>query len=155
MQPAPEVRFELGASRSALGAIGAGVAACCAVVLTLPWLWVVKAIVLCGILAWGGRSARVVALRLGPRAVRGVVVAEGRRIGVSFGDGRTRRGSIELATRVTSRVTTVVWRPDGALASRSLLILPDMLAAEEFRRLRVLLRYGRSELTQGAPASQA
>jgi len=30
-----------------------------------------------------------------------------------------------------------------------------MLPANDFRRLRVLLRYGRSDDTQGAPASQA
>jgi len=35
-------------------------------------------------------------------------------------------------------------RPAGAHRSRATAILPDMLSAEDFRRLRVLLRLGRA-----------
>jgi len=34
-------------------------------------------------------------------------------------------------------------------------IVPDMLDGDDFRRLRVLLRYGSSEDSAGAPASHA
>ena len=40
-------------------------------------------------------------------------------------------------------LTTSVWRTRGARASRTIAILPDMLPAEDFRKLRVLLRLGK------------
>ncbi len=49
----------------------------------------------------------------------------------------------------------VVWRPDGARWSRTVLIVPDMLPAEDFRRLRVMLRYARSAEVQDVPLNQA
>ena len=64
-------------------------------------------------------------------------------------------GRVRDASYVGAIVTTLTWRSKGALCARSVLILPDMLPAEDFRRLRVLLRYGRSDDTAGAPASQA
>jgi hypothetical protein len=48
-----------------------------------------------------------------------------------------------------------VWRPDRSRFSRAEFILPDMLPADDFRRLRVLLRYGRNDDAHGAPASHA
>jgi hypothetical protein len=62
---------------------------------------------------------------------------------------------VRAATYVGAWVTTIVWRPDGARWSRAILVLPDMLPAEDFRRLRVMLRYARSGDAQEAPASQA
>ncbi len=43
---------------------------------------------------------------------------------------------------VNAWVTTVVMRPEGKRLMRSTAILPDMLPAEDFRRLRLLLRLG-------------
>ena len=48
-------------------------------------------------------------------------------------------------TRTSARaLTTIVWRPDGARCVRRArsCVLPDMLPADDFRRLRVMLRYG-------------
>jgi hypothetical protein len=44
---------------------------------------------------------------------------------------------------VGSVLTTIVWRRDGARRSHAIAILPDMLHAEDFRKLRLLLRLGR------------
>jgi len=52
-------------------------------------------------------------------------------------------------------LSTLVWRPFGRWRSRAILLLPDMLPPQDFRRLRVLLRYGRSDERQGDPASHA
>jgi hypothetical protein len=41
-------------------------------------------------------------------------------------------------------LTPIVLRPTGAHRSRAIAILPDMLGAEDLRKLRVLLRLGRS-----------
>ena len=47
----------------------------------------------------------------------------------------------------------VLHRPELGFAA--IVLLPDMLPAVEFRKLRVLLRYARSDVAQGAPASHA
>ena len=72
-----------------------------------------------------------------------------------MGDGRLVAGHVRASTYVGSWVTSIVWRPDGARLSRTILLLPDMLPAEDFRRLRVMLRYARSGDAQDVPASQA
>lgn len=50
--------------------------------------------------------------------------------------GRLRAGAF-----VAPWLTAVRWRPQGAWLDRAVLVLPDMLGAEDFRRLRVLLRW--------------
>ena len=51
-------------------------------------------------------------------------------------------GSVRDGSFVAPWLAVVRWRPIGAWWDRSLLVAPDMLGADEFRRLRVLLRYG-------------
>ena len=51
-------------------------------------------------------------------------------------------GSIRDGSFVAPWLAIVRWRPAGAWRDRSLLVAPDMLGAEDFRRLRVLLRLG-------------
>jgi hypothetical protein len=72
-----------------------------------------------------------------------------------MGDGRLVAGHVRAATYVGAWITTIVWRPDGSRLSRTILVLPDMLPDEDFRRLRVMLRYARSGEVQDVPASQA
>jgi hypothetical protein len=56
---------------------------------------------------------------------------------VNASAGRARDGSFVAPWLVVLR-----WRPDGAWRDRSLLVAPDMLGADDFRRLRVLMRWG-------------
>jgi hypothetical protein len=44
-------------------------------------------------------------------------------------------------------LTTLVVRPDGKRRLRTVAILPDMLPADDFRRLRLLLRLGHGATT--------
>ena len=155
MHGVPPVHVDLAPSRMALFGIGVAAAATCGVVLTLPWPLAVTAATVVAILAWAADRAHVVALRRGPRAVRDVEIADGLHVRVGYGDGTVRTGRVDRSTCVTSWITTLVWRPDGGRFTRAVLILPDMLPSEDFRRLRVTLRYGRSDATQGAPASHA
>jgi hypothetical protein len=69
-----------------------------------------------------------------------------RRLCVTTRDGRSCEGTILDVSYVGARLTTIVWRPEGAARlcpAHALLILCDSLPAEDFRRLRVCLRYGR------------
>ena len=64
----------------------------------------------------------------------GTMLLEGR-------DGKCRTGSVRDGSFVAPWLTLVRWRPDGSWRDHSVLILPGMLEADDFRRLRVLLRW--------------
>jgi len=155
MRLPPAVRVTLQPSRRAVAWV-VGMALCtCGVVATLPIDPVIVGLVVIAILVWAGDRVVVVALRRGPRASVALWLTGDRTIVVRRGDGRLVAGHVRSSSYVGARITTLVWRPDGAWRSRAELILPDMLQPDDFRQLRVLLRYGRSEAAHGAPASQA
>ena len=99
--------------------------------------------------------AAAIALRrvAGAAAPWRLVVGLDRRIAIVARNGRTCRGDIVGDSYVGARVTTIVWRPDGARWVRTLLVASDALPAEDLRRLRVVLRYGRSVARRSTPAS--
>jgi hypothetical protein len=69
-----------------------------------------------------------------------------RRIAVTDRAGRTRAGAVLDDSYVGPTLTTLVWRADDDpwwRPARAMLILPDTLPPDAFRRLRVVLRYGR------------
>ena len=155
MRLPPAVRVTLQPSRRAVAWV-VGMALCtCGVVATLPIDPVVVGLVVIAILVWAGDRVVVVALRRGPRASVALWLTGDRTIVVRRGDGRLVAGHVRSSSYVGARITTLVWLPDGAWRARAELILPDMLQPDDFRQLRVLLRYGRSEAAHGAPASQA
>jgi hypothetical protein len=96
-----------------------------------------------------------VAWRRGPRAIVALWLTGDRMLVARTGNGQLIAGHVRASSYVGARVTTLVWRADDARLSRAEWILPDMLPADDFRRLRVLLRYGRSEVAQDTPASHA
>jgi len=83
-------------------------------------------------LAWIAASA-VRASRSLRACVRLCVDHEG---AVTVGSGV---GSLAAGSFVAPWLTIVRWRPEGGWMDRSLLVAPDMLGADDFRRLRVLL----------------
>jgi toxin CptA len=151
----PPVRVALAPSLAASLLIASLACATCAVVATLPldaWLIAVANV---AIALWAVDRVRVVALRQGPRAVRGFELRGDLTVLVVNGDGGARAGRIHRDSYVGARLSTIVWRPFGRWRVRTILILPDMLPAADFRRLRVLLRYGRSDVAQADSASHA
>jgi len=151
----PSVRVVLASSRIALALIAALAAATCGVIATLPFDRTLLGFAAIVVVVWAVDRIHVVALRHGPRAVRRFVVRGDLTVIVVTGDGSTLAGRVHRDSYVGARLSTLVWRPFGRWRSRSILLLPDMLPAQDFRRLRVLLRYGRSDERQGAPASHA
>ena len=151
----PPVRVALAPSLVASSLIAALGCATCVVVATLPFDARLAALALVVVVAWTCDRVRVVALRLGPRSVRGFELRGDLTVVVVSGDGRACAGRVHRDSYVGARLSTIVWRPFGRRRLRTILILPDMLSAADFRRLRVLLRYGRSDVAQGAPASHA
>lgn len=86
-------------------------------------------------------ALRVVAFRRGLRGVRFVLIDRSKAIEVVDATGRRRAGALRDGSFVAPWLTIVRWRPEGARFDRTILVLPDMLDAESFRRMRVLLRW--------------
>lgn len=150
-----QLRVSLRPSRMAAVAIVAIACLAWAAVLVLSVPTIAHLVTGLALAGWARLALRRHAWRTAPAAVVEVMVSSDAVVVVRCRDGRLAAGHVRSASFVHPRLTTLVWRPDGARLSRSVLLLPDMLAAEDFRRLRVLLRYGSSEADAGAPASHA
>lgn len=142
-------------SYTALALIGSLTLSTCMVIATLPLEPAAIGLANIVVIVWGIDRIHVVALRHGPRAVRQFELRGDLTVVVVTGDGNARAGRIHRESYVGARLSTLVWRPFGRWRSRTILLLPDMLPADDFRRLRVLMRYGRSDVAHGAPASHA
>jgi hypothetical protein len=155
MRAPPSVHVDLSPSRIAGAGVGVlGIASMAlALALPLPGPWQATAVT--AIAAWAVRAFRVDALHRGTGAVRSITLTPGHILVACMGDGRLVAGDVRPSTCVGAWVTCIVWRPDGARRSRTILLLPDMVPQDGFRRLRVRLRYARSSEVQEAPASQA
>jgi len=151
----PPVRVTLSSSSSASISIGVLAAITCAVIAILPVDPAVVALAIVAIVLWSVDRIRVVALRRGARAVRQFELRGDLTLVIVMGDGSACAGRVHRDSYVGARLSTIVWRPYGRWRHRTILVLPDMLTNDDFRRLRVLLRYGRSDVTHGEPASHA
>ncbi len=151
----PSVHVILAPSRIAGAGIGLLAVATVALILAMPLPTVLQMALIAAVVAWAGWSFRIDALHRGRFAVSELRLAPDLILVACMGDGRLVAGHVRSATYVGAWVTTIVWRPDGRRWSWTILVLPDMMPAEDFRRLRVMLRYARSGDVQEAPASHA
>lgn len=149
----PPVRVALAPSVSATIILALLGIATCALVVALPAEPLALGVAILAVGAWAVDRIVVVALRRGPRAVRRLELRGDLTLLVVTGDGCAHAGRVHRDSYVGARLSTLVWRPYGRRRARAILLLPDMLPADDFRRLRVLLRYGRSDVTHGVPAS--
>jgi hypothetical protein len=155
MRPPNQLRVVLGPSRIATCALAALAALAIALLLIMPAPAWTDALGALALVAWAAHRIRLHGLRRAPASIVEVMLAEDRTIVVRHRDGRLRAGLVLDRSHVHPAFTSIAWRPDGVRLARSVPIVPDMLASDDFRRLRVLLRYGRSEDSAGAPASHA
>ena len=142
-------------SRVAIAAIVTLAVATFGVVLTLSLpaaCDVFAAVVLAG---WAHRNLRLHGTRTARSAVVEILLSSDAVVVARRRDGTLTAGHVRSATFVHPWFTSIVWRADGARWSRAIPLVPDMLDLDDFRRLRVLLRYGRREVTADVPASQA
>jgi toxin CptA len=151
----PPVRVSLAPSVAASLLIASLASATCVVVALLPLEPPVIAFAVLAIVLWAADRIFSIGLRRGARAVRGFELRGDLTLVVQTGDGTVCAGRVHRDSYVGAHLSTIVWRPFGRWRLRTILLLPDMLPAADFRRLRVLLRYGRSDVAQGEPASHA
>ena len=155
MKPPPRLRLEPRPSRIAYAAIVGACAAIGVLMLSLPlaaWMTAVVLLAIAGVAAHG-------LWRCTGRGMPAILhVGHDRRITATTRDGRSRDGVILDDSYVGARLTIIVWRPDLAprfAPARTMLILPDMMGDDEFRQLRVLLRYGRPVVLDETSARDA
>jgi membrane-bound toxin of toxin-antitoxin system len=155
MKPPPRLRLEPRPSRIACALIPSACVAMATLIFMLPlpiWIAVASLAAVAGVAAHGF-------WRCTGRGLPALLhVGADRRITASGRDGRSCDGTILDESYVGAHLTIIVWRPDRSPLwepSRSILILPDMLPSDDFRRLRIWLRYGRAAVdgaTSGADA---
>ncbi|WP_171160876.1 protein YgfX [Usitatibacter palustris] len=93
-----------------------------------------------GILLWMlVASRRALAVHF---AARFVMLDRSRTILWRDGAGRSHSGVVRDGSFVAPWLTIIRWRPEGAWFDRTILVMPDMIEAEAFRHLRVMLRHG-------------
>ena len=100
-----------------------------------------------GIGAYAILTMRHWATRSASRAIIGIELDADRAVRLIERTGRHIEGIVQPDSYVGAWLTTLVVRPDGKRRLRTLAVLPDMLPAEDFRRLRLLLRLGRATTT--------
>jgi len=141
MKSTPSLHLEPRRSLRAVALVTASHAATATLLLALPWPVGARAAGVAAIVLAGALAVRRIAGRCAPASLR--VGVDGR-IAIARRDGRMEAGEVLADSYVGRRLTTIVWRPDGAHRVRTLLILADTFPEEDFRRLRVVLRYGRA-----------
>jgi hypothetical protein len=139
-------------SRRTLALLAVAYGATAALLMTLPLPVGIRVFGAAVVGACCAFAMRPLAGRRVPTLVR---VALDGRIAVTACEGRTREGTLLADSCVGARVTTIVWRPDDARCARSLVVLSDTFAADDFRRLRVALRYGRARGDAAPDSSDA
>lgn len=128
-------------SGAAALAIAGAAAATLAIAVLTPMPWTVRAWVAAALSFSAFEAIQRVAMRRGPRGVRALRLRGGHDIEVRCAGERWAAGTVRDGCFVAPWLTIVLWRPTGARIDRAVVILPDMVDAEDFRRLRVLLRW--------------
>ena len=156
MQKAPPIRISLGPSLIACVAQSCVAVGTVAVLSTLPLHPALLAVGFVALAAWVAHRIWSVGLKRGRSTIRELRVHDDRTVVATSVSGERFAGHVQDASYVGAYVTTLVLRVKGSRCARSVLILPDMLPAEDFRRLRVLLRYARNaDADDPEPVSQA
>lgn len=106
--------------------------------LDLALIWVMAAL---GLLLCSLVYEMRIALRVGNGAVVILRIARDNRFSIGLRDGRWLEGEVLGSTTVTAFLTVINLRVSGERRLRSVVILPDCMAPEDYRRLRVWLRW--------------
>lgn len=112
-----------------------------AVILATPGLAWARILVATWVICAGLEALHSKLLHRGARGVRTILLKREREIQLLTDDGRWVRGAVRDGCFVAPWLTVVRWRAPTHRRDRALLLLPDMLPREDFRRLRVLLRW--------------
>jgi hypothetical protein len=147
MKAARTLRLSLGPSRLASALICVTCLATCVLVAWLPGAAALRGALVIGIGAYALLTIRHWATRSASRAIVGIELDADRAVRLIERTGRHIEGIVQPDSYVGALLTTLVVRPEGKRRLRTLAILPDMLPADDLRRLRLLLRLGHAATT--------
>ena len=140
--PSP-IRIELRRSRLAGALIVTTHLATAALIAWLPVDAAPRALAVIGVGGHALWALRSTSLRSARSAVVAIELAPDRRVVLWRRDGRGVEGRALADSYVGERIATLVVCSEGSRRVHALLLLPDMMAPEELRRFRVLLRFGK------------
>ena len=103
-----------------------------------PWL---KAVLAVALVALAIRALRLHGCQEGRGSIRCLVVDLASGLEIDYRDGSRDRGALLDGCFVAPWLVILRWLPVGRRLSRTIFIAPDAVGADEFRRLRVLLRW--------------
>ncbi len=147
MKAARTLRLSLGPSRLASALICVTCLASCVLVTWLPGAAALRGALVIGIGAYALLTMRHWATRSASRAIIGIELDADRAVRLVERTGRHIEGIVQPDSYVGALLTTLVVRPEGKRRLRTVAILPDMLPADDLRRLRLLLRLGHAATT--------
>ena len=135
------VRVALAPSRAGAGAIASAALATLVLIAFTPgplgWRILAGTWIACAAL----HALHAAALHRGARGARVVHLSADGEMEVRDGAGEWRAGALRAGSFVAPWLTIVRWRAHGERFDRTVLVLPGMLPPEDFRRMRVLLRW--------------
>ncbi len=141
------LRISLGPFRIAAALV---IVACLATAVLVAWLPgapMLRAALVIGIGAHAILMLRRWALRTAAHAIVGIDLDAAHAVRLIDRSGHAVDGSVQADSYVGAWITTLIVLPEGKRLVRTVAILPDMLPADDFRRLRLLLRLGHGETT--------
>ena len=103
-------------------------------------LWQAAGIVIVLLGSYGFHLYRDVLLKSGKSCLS--ISLEGMHAELHLRNGSVVAGNISGATLGTSVLTTIHVKPEGSWKGRAVQVFADSLPAEDFRKLRVLLKWG-------------
>jgi toxin CptA len=142
--PAPvKLRIAIGPSHLLAAVLGiAHIAALVVTVVVVLPTWV-KSLIAMALVTSGTWSILRLALQRGPSAIVELEVEAGGRISCRTRDGRWREGQVLSSSFVSPWLTVLNLRMAGSIGAKHLVILPDNVEKDAFRRIRVLLKWAR------------
>ena len=135
------VRIDLAPSRAGAAAIAAMASATLALILATPGPAALRILAATWIACAALHALHAVALLRGSGGVRAFHLGRDGEIEVRDATGAWRAGTVQAGSFVAPWLTVIRWRGPRHRFDRSIVIVPDMVAAEDFRRLRVCLRW--------------
>jgi membrane-bound toxin of toxin-antitoxin system len=141
MKDVETVRIELQYSRVGLAIVFAMALATAALLFALPLAAALRLALLAWIAALTLEALDRVVLLRGVRAARSLRVQRDGAIEVESPSGVRTAGTLRPGSFVAPWLAVVRWLPENSRWDRTVLLLPDMAPAGDFRRLRVLLRW--------------
>ena len=136
-----EVRIALAPSPIGVAAIATMALATLALIAFTPGPMALRILAATWVACAALHALHAVALHGGRCGVRTLQVDREGGIEVQDGAGARRIGRLRAGSFVAPWLAIVRWRAPGARLDASVVILPDMLPAEDFRRMRVWLRW--------------